>query len=74
MCCVEERRLVRYAEVLTLTGLTQKTFRRLLQAGWIPMPVQLSERSKGWWHHEVLAWMDGRPRASRSGLARSRLC
>ena len=74
MCCVEEQRLIRLAKVLALTGLTQQTFRRLLKAGRFPMPVQLTERSKGWWHHEVLAWMNDRPRASRSGLARSRLC
>ena len=64
MCCQEERRLIRRNEVLNLTGLSSSTFERLLSAGKFPKPVWLSWRTKAWWLHEVLAWMDARPRAS----------
>lgn len=56
------RRIVRRPEVLRLTGLSTRTVDRLEAAGAFPKRVQLTSHSVGWRLHEVMKWIDTRPR------------
>ena len=56
--------ILRTQEATKLTGLSRSTLRRMVERGDFPQPVRLGLRSIGWWQHEVLDWLESRPRVS----------
>ena len=56
--------ILRLPEVMHLTGLGRSTIYRLLAAGHLPAPVQLSVRAVGWRRTDVDHWTAERPQVS----------
>ena len=56
--------LLRFSEVLTLTGLSRSSLYRLLAAGEFPEPVRVGPKSKRFREDDIQAWIDGRPRGN----------
>ena len=59
-------RILRYREVLQLTGVSRKTIERWFQSGRFPKPIKLGRGPKGavgFLESEVDAWIEARPRA-----------
>lgn len=55
------RSLMKKAEVIRRTALSESTIRRLAARGQFPIPVQLiGSGSIGWFQDEVDAWIDSR--------------
>jgi len=65
-------RILRYAEVRRLTGLSGPTLWRLEQEREFPARRKLSNRSVGWMASEIEAWLETRPPANADGYARPR--
>ena len=65
MCeSIDDWRLMRLPEVLTLTGLSKQTLYSMVDEGTFPAPVRMGKRAVGWWRWEVLRWLKDRPRAT----------
>ena len=63
-------RIIRKPEKRSLTGLSERATGRLEKQGQFPARVHLTGGHVGWWHDEVLAWLEARPRGSaRSTVA-----
>ena len=56
-------RLISQKEVTHLTGLCRSHIYALMNQDLFPHPVRVGLRGVRWWLHEVLAWMEARPRA-----------
>ena len=57
------KRVLRYPEVVQVTGLSRKSIERRLRAGTFPRPVKLGgTRAVGFLSEEVAAWIDALPR------------
>lgn len=54
-------RILRIAEVVKLTGMSEATIRREIDAGRFPPPLMISARCRGWLLSTVLAWLATRP-------------
>lgn len=57
------RRVLRRAEVVMRTGLSNTSIHREIQAGRFPKQVALGKRAVGWIEAEVDAWLEARMRA-----------
>ena len=56
--------VLRYPDVVRVTGLSRKTIERRLQAGNFPKPIQLgTARAVGFRSDELEAWIKNQPRA-----------
>ena len=53
-------RVLRYAAVRHLTGLSRTTLWRLERIGLLPKHVQLSSHSVGWIETDVIAWIQSK--------------
>ena len=53
-------RLLRLAEVLAATGLSQSGMYREIAAGRFPYPVRLTVRTSAWPSSEIYAWIEAR--------------
>jgi prophage regulatory protein len=62
-------RVIREPECRRITGLSRPTRWRLERDGRFPRSFRLSANTKGWWLHEVLAWIAERARAAGTGQA-----
>lgn len=58
-----ERRLLRRAEVETITGLSRSAIYDRLTTGEFPSPVKLGRGVVRWRSDELDAWIDGLPKA-----------
>lgn len=58
-------RILRAAEVHTLTGLGRTALHRLEQAGRFPRRRQITGRAVGYLEREVRAWIESRPEVKR---------
>lgn len=58
------RRLLRRKPVLEMTGVSNSTLHRWINANAFPKPVAIGPRSVAWWSDEVEAAMARFPRAS----------
>lgn len=56
--------IIRVHEVSERTGLSISTIKRLVRAGIMPAPVQLSERALGWRESVINDWIIERPTAA----------
>ena len=56
-------RLISQKEVTHLTGLCRSHIYALMNQDLFPRPVRVGKGGVRWWLHEVLAWMEARPRA-----------
>lgn len=56
--------IMRVHEVSERTGLSISTIKRLVRAGMMPAPVQLSERAQGWHESAINDWIIERPAAA----------
>ena len=56
-------RLLRRAEVESITGLSRSALYRAMRAGTFPIPVSVGGHAVRWRSNEVVAWVDSRPRA-----------
>lgn len=59
----QENRIVRLPEVMRLTGLSKATIHRRYRDGTFPRPLRLGPQSIGWWHAEILEWLESLQRA-----------
>ena len=66
-------RLLAWAIVHDMTGLSRSTAWRLQQTGAFPHPVALSPGRVGWWESELTAWKRARPPGRFRSPARPRL-
>jgi len=53
-------RIIRRAELLKIVGLCYHTIWAAEKKGQFPARVKLGARAVGWYHHEVLAWLENR--------------
>ena len=60
---LDRYRVVRREEVCLLTGLGRSSLYRMVRSGEFPPPVHLGQRAVAWRLHEVLRWLESRPRA-----------
>lgn len=60
--------ILRRADVLRSTGLSQSALYRLIRAGEFPQPVALTENTNGWRQSEVISWIDARPRVTGGAM------
>jgi len=51
------QKIIRLPAVLEKTGLSRSSLYRLIQEGKFPRQVKLSERSAGWFEHDVNQWL-----------------
>ena len=61
-----EQQVLRYREVVTVTGLERTTLWRRIRAGEFPEPIRLggpSTRAVGWRVRDIEEWLEGRPAA-----------
>ena len=58
-----ERRLLRRAEVETITGLSRSAIYDRLTTGEFPAPVRLGRGVVRWRSDELVKWIDGLPKA-----------
>lgn len=56
----KQKRLIRIAAVLTMTGLTRSTLYSEINKGRFPKQIKLSERCCAWDQDAVEAWMAAR--------------
>ena len=54
-------RMLRFPDVLALTGLSRTTIWRRVKAGTFPAPLSLGENSCGWPENQVHDWVNNRP-------------
>ena len=55
-------RLLRLAEVLSLTGLSRSSIYRMIGQRAFPAPLKIGTCAVGWRQSELLAWLEDRPR------------
>ena len=60
---VNQRRILRIAEVCRVTGLGRSTIYQKLTEGSFPSPVRLGPRAVGWMACDVLQWLEEPGRA-----------
>ncbi len=65
-------RLIRFAVVRDLTGLSRTTLWRLERAGEFPKHVTMSAHAVGWIESEVIAWIGSRVQARHEALVNGR--
>ncbi len=53
-------RILRLSKVISLTGISESTIRRLEERDLFPPRRQLTERAVGWLQSEILAWINTR--------------
>ena len=54
---LEERRVLRRAEVSQVTGLARATLYKQVTDGSFPQPIRLGDRSVGWRLSDIDAWL-----------------
>jgi prophage regulatory protein len=54
------QQILRLPDVIKKTGLCRSMIYRLLNQGKFPKRIKLSERSMGFYEHEVDAWLESR--------------
>lgn len=59
--------LLRMSEVIRITGLSRTTINDLVAAGVFPRPIRVGARAVRWFEHEVLAYINSRPRGGARG-------
>ena len=57
-------RILRWPAVHDLIARSRSSVWRDIRAGRFPAPIQLGENAIGWHEHEVIAWVEARPRAA----------
>jgi predicted DNA-binding transcriptional regulator AlpA len=57
------RRIYRLDEISVMARMSRNQIHRAMLDEHFPLPIKLGVRSKGWWAHEVDAWLAGRPRS-----------
>ena len=65
-----ESQILRYRDVVRLTGLSKATVYREIKASRFPAPLQISPRAVGWRRDEIERWIKSRKRA-KSGFLNS---
>lgn len=48
--------ILRWKDVIRLTGLSQSTISRQIKAGKFPKPVKIAKRAVGWPEDQLTAW------------------
>lgn len=56
----DEERIIRFAEVKKLVGLSRTTIWRKQQTGEFPQSISLGVNSVGWYKSEILGWINSR--------------
>ena len=69
----DDEGLIRYAEVVRLTGLAIATIRRLIKEGKFPQPVPLTQSTVAFVRVDVLIWISEAHRRAHSGDAQRRV-
>jgi prophage regulatory protein len=52
--------MLRMSEVIRLTGISESSIKRLIEAGLFPKPIKLMPRRNGWQARDVKKWLDER--------------
>lgn len=63
---IQPTALLSLRDVVALTTLRRSTLQRSIDRGEFPAPVQIGPRRIAWKRHEVIAWLDSRPRATQA--------
>lgn len=56
--------LLRRADVLKVTGLSQSALYRLIRSDHFPQPVSVTDATVAWKQSEIITWIDARPRVA----------
>ncbi|MPV87020.1 AlpA family phage regulatory protein [Cardiobacteriales bacterium ML27] len=51
-------RVIRFDDVIALTGLSKSTIYRRMEEKQFPKSISLGGRSVGWYEHEVKEWLN----------------
>lgn len=54
---MQEKRVVRVAEVLRRTGMSRRSLYQEMAADRFPKNFKIGPRAMGWWDHEVAGWL-----------------
>ncbi|GGF57654.1 hypothetical protein GCM10011332_08910 [Terasakiella brassicae] len=60
------KKIMRTTDVLKIVQFSRSTLWRKVQSGEFPAPVELGSNSSGYFEHEVLEWLNSRPRKTIS--------
>ena len=60
--------LLRLPEVIELTRLSKPSVYRLIAQAGFPKPLRIGPRASRWYRHEIVAWIEGRPRGGSDKL------
>ena len=56
-------RILRYPQVIEISGLSRRSIERRINDGVFPVPVQLGARAVGFRSDEIEEWIKAQPRA-----------
>lgn len=54
----EPDRLMRMGEILEMLGISESTWRRMMDDGRCPKPIYIAPRSPRWWHSDIMKWIE----------------
>ena len=63
---MEEHRLIKIDEVLSMCGVSKPHIYRMISRGQFPAPVRVGPRAARWRLSEVKKWIDGLPIATEA--------
>ena len=58
----DSTKILKAKEVITMTGLSRVTIWRMERKGDFPRRIQITEHRVGWFEHEIIEWLESRPR------------
>ena len=61
---VMESRLLNRKQVEGMTGLSRSTLYRQMRTGTFPTPLKVGARAVRWRPHDIVEWLESRPRAT----------
>ena len=67
-------RLLRLAEVLTITALGRSSVYRKMRDGSFPEPLKIGARAVRWRESDIEAWLAARPRSTGDRRLAGRFC
>ena len=59
-----QRRLIRFDEVLAITGISKSVIYEMIRRGEFPRQVRIGQRLVGWHQSDIDAWLDSLPPAT----------